>query len=33
MRKYLEYFEQDFPENISDLTSCRNWPYAGFSVT
>ena len=31
MRKYLEYFNGNFPSDIVDKTSIDNWPYVGYS--
>jgi hypothetical protein len=31
MRKYLEYFDGNFPSDIAEKTSIDNWPYVGYS--
>ena len=32
MRKYLEFFKEGFPSDMSDRTAIENWPYVGHDV-
>lgn len=32
MRKYLEFFKEGFPSDMSDRTAIENWPYVGHDI-
>ena len=30
MKRYLEYYKNEWPENIAELTAVENWPFVGY---
>lgn len=30
MKKYLEYYENEWPDNIAELTAVENKPFVGY---